>query len=210
LLGTRTGYNIGLGLLFGRENGNLTFAKNDDLIALSNEELKATDPAALSQHCAGTEAEALARKAEIDSYVDLDSERRRLARRIGVDADLLVLDELVSPTVLDVTHTAATLSPAFARALVGQSHTEDLTVRDLLTRNAGGHRYLVGSPESVADDLELWFRSGAADGFNLNIDRLPDGLSAFVDHVVPILQSRGIFRTEYGAATLRGNLVGSH
>jgi peptide/nickel transport system substrate-binding protein len=47
LLGTRTGYNIGLGLLFGRENGNLTFAKNDDLIALSNEELKATDPAQL-------------------------------------------------------------------------------------------------------------------------------------------------------------------
>jgi peptide/nickel transport system substrate-binding protein len=47
LLGTRTGYNIGLGLLFGRENGNLTFAKNDDLIALSNEELRATDPATL-------------------------------------------------------------------------------------------------------------------------------------------------------------------
>jgi peptide/nickel transport system substrate-binding protein len=47
LLGTRTGYNIGLGLLFGRDNGNLTFARNDDLIALSNEELKATDPAAL-------------------------------------------------------------------------------------------------------------------------------------------------------------------
>lgn len=47
LLGTRTGYNIGLGLLFGRDNGNLTFAKNDDLIALSDEELKATDPAQL-------------------------------------------------------------------------------------------------------------------------------------------------------------------
>jgi peptide/nickel transport system substrate-binding protein len=47
LLGTRTGYNIGLGLLFGRDNGNLTFAKNDDLIALSNEELRATDPATL-------------------------------------------------------------------------------------------------------------------------------------------------------------------
>jgi peptide/nickel transport system substrate-binding protein len=44
LLGTRTGYNIGLGLLFGRDNGNLTFAKNDDLVALANEELKATDP----------------------------------------------------------------------------------------------------------------------------------------------------------------------
>lgn len=47
LLGTRTGYNIGLGLLFGRENGNLTFTKNDELIALSDEELQATDPAVL-------------------------------------------------------------------------------------------------------------------------------------------------------------------
>lgn len=47
LLGTRTGYNNGLGLLFGRENGNLTFAKNDELIALSKEELRATDPTQL-------------------------------------------------------------------------------------------------------------------------------------------------------------------
>lgn len=47
LLGTRTGYNNGLGLLFGRENGNLTFAKNDELVALSKEELRATDPAKL-------------------------------------------------------------------------------------------------------------------------------------------------------------------
>ncbi|MGU3500554.1 ABC transporter substrate-binding protein [Mycobacterium sp. C31M] len=47
LLGTRTGYNIGLGLLFGRENGNLTFTKIDELVALSEEELRATDPAVL-------------------------------------------------------------------------------------------------------------------------------------------------------------------
>lgn len=87
-----------------------------------------------------------------------------------------------------------------------QSQTEGLTVRDLLTRNPGGHRYVVGSPESVADDLELWFREGAADGFNLNIDRLPDGLAAFVDHVVPVLQERGLFRREYSTTTLRGHL----
>lgn len=157
---------------------------------------------------AGTEAEALERKAEIDSYVDVESERDRLADRIGVDPELLVLDELVSPELLQTSPAAPTLSAAFARALVTQSHSEHLTVRELLTRNPGGHRYLVGSPEAVADDLETWFRAGAADGFNLNIDRLPDGLSAFVDHVVPILQSRGIFRREYSDTTLRGNLVG--
>ncbi|MGV9796927.1 NtaA/DmoA family FMN-dependent monooxygenase [Mycobacterium sp. NPDC003449] len=157
---------------------------------------------------AGTEAEALARKAEIDSYVDVETERDRLAQRIGADANLLVLDQRVPTAVLDAPRGASAVSPAFAKALVAQSHTEGLTVRDLLTRNPGGHRYVVGSPESVADDLELWFREGAADGFNLNIDRLPDGLSAFVDHVVPILQKRGLFRREYTATTLRGNLTG--
>ncbi|WP_029107345.1 NtaA/DmoA family FMN-dependent monooxygenase [Mycobacterium sp. URHD0025] len=156
---------------------------------------------------AGTEAEAHARKAEIDAFVDVESERDRLAQRIGADPGLLVLDKPVSAAVLDRPRTASAVSPAFAKALVTQSHNEGLTVRDLLTRNPGGHRYLVGSPESVADDLELWFRSGAADGFNLNIDRLPDGLEAFVDHVVPILQKRGLFRREYAGTTLREHLA---
>ncbi|MDV3124988.1 NtaA/DmoA family FMN-dependent monooxygenase [Mycobacterium sp. 21AC1] len=154
----------------------------------------------------GTEAEALDRKAEIDAYVDVETERERLAQRIGSDAKLLVLDKPVPAAVLDSPRTGTSASPAFAKALVAQSNSEGLTVRDLLTSNPGGHRYLVGSPESVADNLEHWFREGAADGFNLNIDRLPDGLSAFVDHVVPILQRRGIFRREYRGATLRDHL----
>lgn len=154
-----------------------------------------------------TEAEALARKAEIDAYIDVESERDQLAERIGADPRLLVLDEPVPTAILDAPTDSRSVSPAFAKALVTQSQTEGLTVRDLLTRNPGGHRYVVGSPESIADDLELWFREGAADGFNLNIDRLPDGLSAFTDHVVPILQQRGLFRREYSTTTLRGHLT---
>lgn len=156
---------------------------------------------------AGTEAEALARKAEIDAHVDLASERELLAQRIGADPEMLILDKPVPVAVLDAPRAARSVSPAFAKALVAQSQNENLTVRDLLTRNPGGHRYLVGSPESIADNLELWFRERAADGFNLNIDRLPDGLTAFVDHVVPILQRRGIFRREYTGATLRHHLA---
>lgn len=156
---------------------------------------------------ASTEAEAYARKAEIDAFVDVESERDRLAQRIGADPALLVLDKPVSAAVLEAPRRASSVSPAFAKALVNQSHTEGLTVRDLLTRNPGGHRYLVGSPESVADDLARWFSEGAADGFNLNIDRLPDGLAAFVDHVVPILQRRGLFRRDYTGTTLREHLA---
>ena len=53
--------------------------------------------------------------------------------------------------------------------------------------------------------IEEWFRGGVADGFNIMPPLLPSGLAAFVDHVVPILRSRGLFRTEYTASTLRGH-----
>jgi FMN-dependent oxidoreductase (nitrilotriacetate monooxygenase family) len=66
-----------------------------------------------------------------------------------------------------------------------------------------GHLTVVGTPEQVADTIQLWFEAEAADGFNLMPDVLADGLPAFVDHVVPILQRRGLFRTEYRGTTLR-------
>ena len=82
---------------------------------------------------------------------------------------------------------------------------ENLTVREILVRLAGGrgHRVLVGTPEQVADDLQTWFERGAADGFNIMAPTLPGGLEAFVDEVVPVLQRRGLFRTEYEGRTLR-------
>jgi FMN-dependent oxidoreductase (nitrilotriacetate monooxygenase family) len=63
----------------------------------------------------------------------------------------------------------------------------------------------VGSPETVADEIQRWFEGRACDGFNLAF-RLTESLAHFVDTVVPILQERGLYRTEYEASTLRGNL----
>lgn len=82
---------------------------------------------------------------------------------------------------------------------------ENLTVRQLIERLAGGrgHRVLAGTPEQIADDLELWFTKGAADGFNIMPPTYPQGLEVFVDTVVPLLQQRGLFRTEYTGTTLR-------
>ena len=82
---------------------------------------------------------------------------------------------------------------------------DNLTVRQMLSRLGGGrgHRTFAGTPEQVADSLEEWFTDGAADGFNVMPAALPSGLEAFVDHVVPILQQRGLFRTEYAGTTLR-------
>ena len=62
---------------------------------------------------------------------------------------------------------------------------------------------LAGTPEQIADDLETWFTKGAADGFNIMPPTYPQGLEVFVDTVVPILQQRGLFRTEYTGTTLR-------
>ncbi len=55
----------------------------------------------------------------------------------------------------------------------------------------------------MADELETWFTQGAADGFNVMPPYLPGGLEDFVDTVVPILQERGLFRTDYTGRTLR-------
>lgn len=84
---------------------------------------------------------------------------------------------------------------------------ESLSVRELIAKLGGGrgHRTFAGTPEQVADNLEEWFTAGAADGFNVMPPYLPGGLDDFVDHVVPILQRRGLFRTEYTASTLRGH-----
>jgi alkanesulfonate monooxygenase len=85
---------------------------------------------------------------------------------------------------------------------------ESLTIRELYLAVAGarGHRTIWGTPTQIADQLEEWFVNDAADGFNIMPPYLPGGLDAFVEQVVPILQQRGLFRTEYEGRTLRENL----
>jgi hypothetical protein len=82
---------------------------------------------------------------------------------------------------------------------------ERLTVRQLIGRLGGGrgHRTFSGTPEQVADAIQDWFAKGAADGFNIMPPVLPSGLDAFVDHVIPILRARGLFRRQYTGSTLR-------
>lgn len=79
------------------------------------------------------------------------------------------------------------------------------TLRELLEKLAGGrgHFVVVGSPERIADTMQEWFTTGAADGFNVMPPLLPAVLEDFVDYVVPLLQDRGLFRREYTGTTLR-------
>jgi FMN-dependent oxidoreductase (nitrilotriacetate monooxygenase family) len=85
---------------------------------------------------------------------------------------------------------------------------ENLTIRQLAYRYAAArsHWMVRGSFTDVADQLEAWFKGKAADGFNILPQMLPGALNDFVDLVVPELQRRGLFRTEYQGRTLRDHL----
>lgn len=100
------------------------------------------------------------------------------------------------------------LAKSRLKLLTDLAKRENLTIRQLYLAIAGarGHRTILGTPEQIADQLEDWFVNGGADGFNIMPPYLPGGLEEFVDLVIPELQRRGLFRTEYEGRTLRENL----
>jgi len=151
-----------------------------------------------------TEAAARARKDELDRLGG-NAELRKLALRVGVKVDDLELD---APLPVELIRANANFRgvEGFRDAAVNLAVQEKLTVRELLYRNGGGHLQVVGSPEQVADVIENWKVAGAADGFNLMIDVHPSGLSTFIEQVIPVLQKRGLFRSDYQGHTLRENL----
>jgi FMN-dependent oxidoreductase (nitrilotriacetate monooxygenase family) len=150
-----------------------------------------------------TEAEARELEEQLDRLIDPRHALRNLATRFGIDPGQLDLDEplpddLPSEDEIEGAKSRYTL-------IVDLARREKLTVRQLIGRLGGGrgHRTFTGTPVQVADAIEEWFDNGAADGFNIMPAVLPSGLEAFVDKVVPILQERGRFRTEYEGTTLR-------
>ncbi len=94
------------------------------------------------------------------------------------------------------------------RQAVALAKRENLSIRQLILRFSivQGHRTIYGTATDIADQLEDWFVNGAADGFNMKPATVPDSLEEFINKVVPELQRRGIFRTEYEGATLRDHL----
>ena len=91
---------------------------------------------------------------------------------------------------------------------VRQWAKQNLTLREVARRlsNSGSVPTVAGTPVEIADQLEDWFVAGAADGFNLMFPLLPEDWHAFAEKVVPELQRRGLFRTEYEPGTLRDRL----
>lgn len=161
----------------------------------------------LSPIIGSTEAEAARWAEELAALSDPEVGRARLSGRFGGhDFSHLPLDRPLSPEDFPAPETVQA-ARSRTEVIIGLVRRERPTLRQLLGTLAGarGHYLAVGTPERIADLIEDWFRDGAADGFNLMPPVLPAMLDRFVDEVVPILQRRGLFRTEYTASTLRGH-----
>jgi FMN-dependent oxidoreductase (nitrilotriacetate monooxygenase family) len=145
--------------------------------------------------------DALAKKARLDSLVHYDSSIRILNSMLGHDVSGFDPDgplPEIPPT--NASHGAR------ARVLSLAKH-ENLTIRELAQRvGSYGGLVFAGAAKDIADHMERWLVEDASDGFNVMFPFLPEGLDDFVDKVVPELQRRGLFRTQYEGRTLRENL----
>lgn len=158
----------------------------------------------LVPYVGSTEAEAKAKQRELDALLPTESSLRQLQTFIDQDCMSWELDAPVPP----LPPLEAFKGPKGRYATVLRIiETEQPTVRQLLGRLAagGGHCTMVGTPEQIADKMELWYRNGGADGFNLMPPAEPGSVEDFVDHVIPVLQKRGLFRQDYEHTTLRGH-----
>ena len=159
----------------------------------------------LSPMIAATETEARRLAGEIDDLADVEAGRKRLADWFGgQDLSHLPLDRPLRPGDLPHPNTvqAARSRAELAHNLVRENNA---TLRQLIGYFAAarGHYVTAGTPEQIADLIEDWFADGAADGFNLMPPLLPSMLDVFSAEVIPLLQRRGLFRTEYEGTTLR-------
>lgn len=145
--------------------------------------------------------EAKAKRAKLDSLVHYESAIASLSIALGTDASKFDPDGKLP----EIPETNAGQSSRAKAIRIGEE--EGLTVRQLAQR-MGGHSSLclLGTPEMIANEMEEWLTTGACDGFTIQFPYVPEGIDDFVDRLVPVLQDRGLYRTEYEGKTLRENM----
>ncbi len=148
-----------------------------------------------------TVAEAQAKRAKLDSLVHYDSGIHSLSGMLGHDVSGYDPDGPLP----EIPETNA--SKSARERLLAYARETGATIRQLAAK-AGSYAGLafVGTPQTIADAMEAWLEERASDGFNVMFPYLPEGLDDFVDQVVPELQRRGLFRTDYEGTTLREHL----
>lgn len=145
--------------------------------------------------------EAQQKRAVLDTFVHYDSGIASLSIALGHDVSGFDPDGPL-PEIPE-----SNASRSARQRIVDWAREEKLTIRQLAQR-VGGYAGLemIGTPATIADQMEAWLVGEGCDGFNVMFPWLPGGLDDFVDKVVPELQRRGIFRREYEGTTLRDHL----
>jgi alkanesulfonate monooxygenase SsuD/methylene tetrahydromethanopterin reductase-like flavin-dependent oxidoreductase (luciferase family) len=150
-----------------------------------------------------TEQEAQDTRAQINALVNPLVGLSTLSAHANVDLATVPLDAQVEALRSSGTQSLIALAAQHAKehnftmSDLGQYYGESVLVPQLC-----------GTPTQIAEHLAEIFTAGDADGFVISPALLPDSFTAFVDQVVPELQRMGVFRVEYIATTLRGNLQG--
>ena len=145
--------------------------------------------------------QARAKRLKLDSLVHYESAIASLSIALGHDASQFDPDRPLPP----IPETNA--SKSGREQVLRLAEAEGLTVRQLAQRY-GGYAGLafVGTPGSVADEMQAWLDERGSDGFNVVFPYLPEGLNDVTDKLVPELQTRNLFRKEYAGTTLREHL----
>ena len=157
----------------------------------------------LSPFIGSTQAEALRLEEEFNDLIQPEYSLDQLKRMTGLDLSGYDIDGPFPRHLLDLDGAIATASRF--QLIVDILDREKPTIRQLINRLAGGrgHFVVTGTPELIADQIQLWFENGAADGFNIMPPWLTGGFDVFAAEVVPILRKRGLFRERYEGTTLR-------
>jgi FMN-dependent oxidoreductase (nitrilotriacetate monooxygenase family) len=147
---------------------------------------------------------ALERRRFLDESVDLRQRVQYLGAMIGLPLSYDQIDKPLTARQLADAEPSPHDRRSFRALEVAR---EGWSLRDVLAHGVIDYHPVVGGPAAdIADHMQQWFVAGACDGFSLAIDGYHDGVDAFVDEVVPILQERGLFHLDYEGPTLRDHL----
>lgn len=156
---------------------------------------------------AETEEEAIAKHQQLNNYITPEVGLAYLSGFTGVDlSDHDFEGPIPDFNGQQIDGTNPNIRTSIVKGIVEAKGLT--TLRELYNNIAGarGHREIIGTPTQVADQLQEWFENEAADGFNIMAPTFPQGFHDIVELVIPELQRRGIFKTEYAGTTLRENL----
>ncbi|WP_426239377.1 LLM class flavin-dependent oxidoreductase [Pararhizobium sp. DWP1-1-3] len=149
-----------------------------------------------------TEKEAQDKLEDYRRHASIEASLAHYSSSIGIDLSKYGLDEPIEQLTTNANQSAL--------AAITKQAAKPVTVRQITEQMVLGSRMkpVIGSPEQIADHLQMWIEEAGIDGFNLARTVAPESLGDFVDLVVPVLQERGLFKADYAEGPLRQKLFG--